>query len=223
MRSLVFISYSHTDKPFVRRVTRQLESIGVEFFLDEKDIPWGNTITEDVQKALGECIAILVIISAGSLSSQWVSFEIGHAMGANFMGANKKVLPLLTHPSLDLPAYLADRNYFTDIKSAAKFFKSDAWLNHCEVRDSRPHARTETDAAGETPPELEYYADSTSGFGRYVGKDVSIESNYLARGFYGRLVRVTDQGGDKELLCIISEDGDEQYVSSDVIDQFITY
>ena len=62
-------------------------------------------------------------------------------------------------------------------------------------------------------------AADTEGFERFIGKQVSIESNYLARGFYGRLVSVTNQG-DKELLHIVSDDGEEYLVSSDMIDQF---
>ncbi len=133
MKPLVFISYCHTDKDYVRVFTEKLKKIEVQYFLDQKKIQWGDSITDEVRSALNECIAVVVIISPASLKSQWVPFEIGHALGANAMGVNKKILPLLTHPSLDIPAYLKDVNCISEIDLAIRYFQSDDWKEHiCE-------------------------------------------------------------------------------------------
>jgi hypothetical protein len=136
MEALVFISYSHVDKEVVGRLAKSLEKRGVNYFLDKRDIGWGAPITERVRKALDECIALVVVLSAASLKSQWVPFEIGHTMGANKMGANKKILPLLTHPSLEVPAYLSDLKQVTDVGDVIKYFQSDEWKSH--ALESKP-------------------------------------------------------------------------------------
>jgi len=97
----VFISYSHVDKGFVTDFSGELDKIGVGYFLDEKELDWGSHINESIKSSLFESKCILVIISPASLKSEWVPFEIGYAI-AN----GKKILPLLIHPSLDMPAYI---------------------------------------------------------------------------------------------------------------------
>ena len=61
-------------------------------FLDKKSIEPGQAITEEVTKALVECVAMIVVVSPASLQSQWVPYEIGHAMGANAMGDKKRIV-----------------------------------------------------------------------------------------------------------------------------------
>ena len=121
----VFISYSHIDEAFVRTLTSGLDELGVEYFLDVKDIEWGGNVTETIADALKACSSILVIVSPASLKSHWVPFEIGQATALG-----KTVLPLLTHPSLEVPGYLKNLNYKTQLKEALEFFKN---ANRIEV------------------------------------------------------------------------------------------
>jgi hypothetical protein len=122
MKKRIFISYSSVDKKVVDELCAKLTKIGIEYFRDEKDIDWGQSISDSVIDALRESIALLVIISPASLKSQWVPFETGNAI------ANKlPILPLLCHPSLDLPGYLSSRRYLTDNEQAIEFFQSTAW------------------------------------------------------------------------------------------------
>ena len=118
MKKAVFISYSNIDGNFAKDVARILEDLGVEYFLDSKDIDWGDHIVEKVQTGLSNCSAIVVVISPASLKSQWVLFELGYAMGKG-----KDVLPLLTHPSLDIPEYLQTVHYETSLEGAKSYFE----------------------------------------------------------------------------------------------------
>lgn len=113
----VFLSYSHPDSEIVRQIATVLDEAGIEHFLDRKDIGWGDAITESVQEALHSCTHLLVVISPASLKSQWVPFEIGHALATG-----KRVLPMLTHPSLDAPDYLRGLKYIASIEAAREFF-----------------------------------------------------------------------------------------------------
>ena len=118
MRNVVFISYSSIDEDFAEDVAQILEDIGIEYFLDSKDIDWGDHIVKEVQEGLSNCSTIVVIISPASLKSQWVLFELGYAMGRG-----KDVLPLLMHPSLDVPGYLQAVHYETSLEGAKDYFK----------------------------------------------------------------------------------------------------
>lgn len=115
--SKVFISYSHVDSEIVDLISTTLADLQIEYFRDKKDIQWGNSINQKVQKAIEECFAILVVISPASLKSQWVPFELGHASALK-----KVILPYLTHPSIDVPQYISDLNYVTSIDQAKEFF-----------------------------------------------------------------------------------------------------
>jgi hypothetical protein len=133
MKALVFISYSHVNKDIARRLSKRLEGIGLDHFLDEKDISWGSSISQEVSQALADCVALIVIVSASSLKSTWVPFEIGQAMSAN-----KKILPVITDPALDVPIYISNLSYVTDINAAVKYFKSDSWKQHLATLTASP-------------------------------------------------------------------------------------
>src|SRR3954451_11474193 len=108
MSEKIFISYSHIDLDLVAEVARLLEELGVEYFLDKKDVDWGADIPTAVGGSLAECSSILVIISPASLKSHWVPYEVGLATAMK-----KRILPFLVHPSLDLPGYLQNYHHKT--------------------------------------------------------------------------------------------------------------
>jgi hypothetical protein len=113
----VFISYSHIDSKVADEITEVLSNQTIEFFRDIKDIEWGDSIDTEVQNGLDDASALLVIISPASLKSQWVPFEIGYAAGKRI-----KILPFLTHPSLDVPSYIKDLKYLVTINEVQEFF-----------------------------------------------------------------------------------------------------
>ncbi|MFX0200954.1 MAG: toll/interleukin-1 receptor domain-containing protein [Candidatus Hodarchaeota archaeon] len=115
----VFISYSHIDRERAQKLCRALERLGVEMFIDEKDIHWGKSVSETIRDALRACSAILVIVSPDSLKSTWVPYEIGQATALG-----KTILPYLTDPNLRLPGYLQSLNYKTDVNEVIQYFDS---------------------------------------------------------------------------------------------------
>jgi len=123
----IFISYSHQDKETVNELIEVMRDLGLKFFLDEKDVSWGDTITHQVRDALNGCSAVVVVLSIHSLRSGWVPFEVGHAMGAE-----KRILPFLVEPDLPLPGYLADTLYMSDLTSVVAYFQSESWSSFLE-------------------------------------------------------------------------------------------
>jgi len=118
----IFISYSSLDFKIVKRLAKCLDKIGVTYFLAQEDMEWGEDINERICEELDYCVAVIVIISPASNESQWAPWELGYATAKG-----KTILPLLTHPALDVPDILKGKNNmllsgFQDIHKIEDFF-----------------------------------------------------------------------------------------------------
>ena len=117
----IFISYSSEDKAHAEELAKILKEVGVKYFLDSKDVNWGDNIQASIDSALSECTDLVVIISKTSLQSEWVKYEIisAHAL-------KKKILPYLTQSSLfdSLPPYLKEFHCKTRPQEVKSYFES---------------------------------------------------------------------------------------------------
>lgn len=116
----VFISYSAEDREIADRIAAILDERGVPYFLDVKDIHWGESITAEVRKGLHQSTHIIVVLSPASLNSAWVPYEIGHAIGTQ-----KQVLPFVTYKSLDLPGYISGLRHISSLDEVGEYFEYD--------------------------------------------------------------------------------------------------
>ncbi|MCB9460889.1 MAG: toll/interleukin-1 receptor domain-containing protein [Anaerolineaceae bacterium] len=71
-----FISYSHEDKEFARKLHRTLHGIGARVWLDEKRMKIGQRIYKTVNNAIHEYDRVILICSKDSLKSDWVDDEV---------------------------------------------------------------------------------------------------------------------------------------------------
>lgn len=74
-----FISYSHQDKSFARRLHDQLQARGVRCWLDEKQMLPGDDIYEQVDRGIRLWDKVLLCCSRHSLTSWWVDNEVATA------------------------------------------------------------------------------------------------------------------------------------------------
>ncbi len=80
-RSNCFISYSHKDMEFARRLHSALEWHAVRCWRDEKQLLPGQEIADEIYTAVrSSCQRILLCCSKDSLTSWWVDNEIGMAL-----------------------------------------------------------------------------------------------------------------------------------------------
>src|SRR5262249_37904826 len=99
-----FISYSSTDRDFVRKLQNALAAEKHEAWVDWKDIPltaeWEREITDNIEAADN----FIFVMSHDSVASENCKKEINHAM-AN----NKRIVPLLYRSVADgvIPETLA--------------------------------------------------------------------------------------------------------------------
>ena len=75
----IFISYSHEDKAFTFRLAEDLKNAEHPVWLD-KDIQIGSEWTDEVQAAIDDCYAFVVILSPDSVGSSWVRKESLYAI-----------------------------------------------------------------------------------------------------------------------------------------------
>lgn len=97
-----FISYSIDASTKAKQVSGYLEPLGVSTFVFEKNLlKMGNSPSREIRVEIKKRDVIIMILSAESKESTWVSHELGIASGMN-----KKILVIKTSHNLKLPGYL---------------------------------------------------------------------------------------------------------------------
>jgi hypothetical protein len=74
----LFLSYSRKDEAKTRRFTAWLEREGHDVWRDEDDIGGGASFSSEIEKALKDSDAVLVLWSAESVQSAWVRDEAAY-------------------------------------------------------------------------------------------------------------------------------------------------
>ena len=100
----LFLSYSRKDEAKARRFTDWLEREGHDVWRDEEDIGGGASFSSEIEKALKDCDAVLVLWSAQSVQSAWVRDEAAFGRDAG------KLIPLTldgTEPPLGFRQFQA--------------------------------------------------------------------------------------------------------------------
>jgi uncharacterized protein YjbI with pentapeptide repeats len=103
-----FISYSHADKAFARRLHDALQGSGIRCWLDEKRLLPGDHIHREVDEAVRLWDKVLLCCSKASLASWWVDKEISKALKKEeqlWKERNKQVLAIIP---LNLDGYMLD-------------------------------------------------------------------------------------------------------------------
>ncbi len=71
-----FISYSHADQQFVRRLHEKLQLSGINCWIDSHSMRPGDVIEDEIREAILRSDRVLLICSKDSLGSWWVDSEI---------------------------------------------------------------------------------------------------------------------------------------------------
>lgn len=106
----VFISYGHRDRQWVREFADELSNEGINAWMDEKDIKWGDSWEDELEEALRRSETMVFIVDPESLTSSNSNFELGVALGAG-----KRLIAIVDRnvPVKDLPGPIRSRRYLT--------------------------------------------------------------------------------------------------------------
>jgi len=90
----VFISYSRRDAEMVDKITKVLESAGIDVWIDRSDISGGSVWRESIVNGIEQCNVFILALSPASVSSDNVRKELDIAEGFK-----KKILPVQLLPT----------------------------------------------------------------------------------------------------------------------------
>jgi uncharacterized protein YjbI with pentapeptide repeats len=93
-----FISYSHLDDEFAKRLYADLQAKGVRCWFAPHDIMGGRKIHEQIDEAIRVHDKLLLILSEHSMASDWVGTEIANARERESREKKQMLFPITIAP-----------------------------------------------------------------------------------------------------------------------------
>jgi len=88
----VFVSHSHKDVSFVKRLIKVLESHGIEYWYSPKHIAGAQQWHDEIGRALARCNWFVLVLTPAAAASKWVKHELLFALEARAYSAHIVVL-----------------------------------------------------------------------------------------------------------------------------------
>lgn len=119
MPKKIFISYSHRDRDFVKKLADDLKKKGISVWWDEWEINVGDSIVQRIEDGIKTSAFLAVVLSPDSVKSNWVKREVGSATMRQLSEKRSiTVLPILV-TECEIPILLSDIKY-ADFRSDYK-------------------------------------------------------------------------------------------------------
>jgi internalin A len=110
----VFISYSHQDKVFAKKLAGELESQGMKVWWDFESLKGGQDWQKEIERGIKQCDFFLVALTPDAVTSEWVGNEITYASNAQ-----KTIIPLHLK-KCEVPIGLIKKQYIDFDKQTQK-------------------------------------------------------------------------------------------------------
>jgi hypothetical protein len=110
----LFISYSRRDKVRVAEIVSELRNLGIECWIDEKDVTNEQPYIQQLESAIESCDAILVFVGPQGIG-KWQNMETNVAIDLH-ASHSKEIFPVMLNPSVrieSIPLFLRQFNAFT--------------------------------------------------------------------------------------------------------------
>jgi hypothetical protein len=103
----VFISHATADKWVAKQICKEVESIGVTTFRDDRDIDGGDSIPETILQQIKISKELLVLLTPQSVDRPWVLLELGAAWA---WSRRIRIVPVTYYLSVDrIPEIIRER------------------------------------------------------------------------------------------------------------------
>jgi hypothetical protein len=89
-----FISYSHTDEAFARRLWAGLRRERIRVWYAPEEMKGGKKLFEQIDRAIQLHDKLLIVLSTESISSNWVQTEIRRARKQERLKSERKLFPI---------------------------------------------------------------------------------------------------------------------------------
>lgn len=106
----LFISHSSKDKPFVKKLAKDLRESMVSIWLDEWELKPGDSLLGKISEGIEKSYYLAIILSPASVESKWVTVELRAALTEQIHNEIIKVIPIL-YKDCTIPVFLRDRIY----------------------------------------------------------------------------------------------------------------
>jgi hypothetical protein len=96
-----FISYSTRDRAFVHRLQTALNERGVDYWYAPEHGRWGEELRPQIDREIHQRDRVVLVCSRASLyESDWVQWEIDHALAEEKKRGKKVIFPIMLDDSL---------------------------------------------------------------------------------------------------------------------------
>lgn len=121
----IFLSYAYSDKKFIDRLCRSLDSHGISYWRDSKEILVGDSITERIESGLRESDIFCLCLSKSSVTKPWVLREYRTALNLQLSSTKKSliIMPILIE-DCEIPELLKDIRFADFSRSFTEGFRS---------------------------------------------------------------------------------------------------
>lgn len=106
----LFLSHSHQDKWFARRLAQDLIARGVRVWLDEAEMRAGDSLIAKIGEGIATVDFLGVILSPASVQSRWVTHELEVALHSEIESGRPRLVPIL-YAACEIPRFLRPRKY----------------------------------------------------------------------------------------------------------------
>lgn len=89
----VFLCHNSEDKPLIQQICHKLEERGIQTWLDEKQIHFGDSFLDKIQEALNSANAAAIFVGK-KYPGQWQSLE-ANALISLFVSKSVRIIPVL--------------------------------------------------------------------------------------------------------------------------------
>lgn len=106
----IFVSHSSKDKKVAAQLASDLNFCGIDVWLDQWELQIGQSLTDELAKAMNESRYIAILITANYNKSVWTKAEYKKALSREQKEERTVMLPILLGEA-EIPEFIEDKIY----------------------------------------------------------------------------------------------------------------